>query len=38
MTENNSKAKKKADNKRQELSECATKKLSQLSVKIKVSV
>jgi len=38
MTENNSKAKKKTDNKRQELSECATKKLSQLSVKIKVSV
>jgi hypothetical protein len=38
MTENNSKAKKKTDNKRQELSECATKKLSQLNVKIKVSV
>jgi hypothetical protein len=38
MTENNSKAKKKTDSKRQELSECATKKLSQLNVKIKLSV
>jgi hypothetical protein len=38
MTENNSKAKKKTDNKRQELSECATKKLNQLSVKIKLTV
>jgi hypothetical protein len=38
MTENNSKAKKKIDNKRQELSECATKKLSQLNVKIKLSM
>jgi len=38
MTENNSKAKKKADNKRQELSGCATKKLNQLNVKIKLSV
>jgi len=38
MTENNSKAKKTADNKRQELSECATKKLNQLNVKIKLSV
>ena len=38
MTENNSKAKKRTDNKRQELSECATKKLNQLNVKIKLSV
>ena len=38
MTENNSKAKKKADNKRQELSECATKKLSQMNIKIKLSL
>ena len=38
MTENNSKAKKKTDNKRQELSGCATKKLNQLNVKIKLSV
>jgi len=38
MTENNSKAKKKADNKRQELSGCATKKLNQLNVKIKLSI
>ena len=38
MTENNSKAQKKADNKRQELSGCATKKLNQLNVKIKLSV
>jgi hypothetical protein len=38
MTENNSKAKKKADNKRQELSGCATKKLNQLNVKIKLSL
>jgi len=38
MTENNSKAKKKTDNKRQELSECATKKLNQLNVKIKLTV
>lgn len=38
MTENNSKAKKKTDNKRQELSECATKKLNQVNVKIKLSV
>lgn len=37
MTENNSKAKKTIDNKRQELSECATKKLNQMSVKIKLS-
>jgi phosphopantetheine adenylyltransferase len=38
MTENNSKAKKKSDNKRQELSECATKKLNQLNCKIKLSI
>jgi hypothetical protein len=38
MTENNSIAKKKSDNKRQELSECATKKLNQLSCKIKLSL
>jgi hypothetical protein len=38
MTENNSKAKKNTDNKRQELSECATKKLSQMNIKIKLSL
>jgi len=38
MTDNNSKAKKNNDNKRQELSECATKKLNQLNVKIKLSI
>jgi len=38
MTENNSKAKKKSDNKRQELSECATKKLNQMTCKIKLSL
>jgi hypothetical protein len=38
MTENNSKAKKKSDNKRQELSECATKKLNQMTCKIKLSI
>jgi len=38
MTENNSKAKKNSDNKRQELSECATKKLNQMTCKIKLSL